>query len=141
MKVTIKCRINVDGQWWDIDVETEADPQMSPAGKMAYLEKVIGGMAKTGRLISRVDNSVPAVKPANGQSAPTPEAVVTQPAFTWPEPHCEVHRQPMKPSNQQKKPGYTMFFCPQRLGGGYCGHRASVEVNSGMPKFWEIKQP
>ncbi len=139
MKVTIEGRINVDGTWWDIEVDNLVSDHKSSKEKIVHIEAVIRGLAATGSVISRVDNSVPV------KSEPTPEApdqtggASQSPLFTWPVPHCKGHGEAMVPSKTQKSEGYTMFYCPKRAGEGYCTHRAKVHMDTGLPSFWEVK--
>lgn len=139
MKVEVECRVNVKGRWWDIVTEHEVSDDLSSLYKVAQIKAIIGGLASTGSIVSRVGATS---LPTNGQvvTEQTHEQEGTEAAgFTWPIPQCGLHREEMKVSTHQKKEGYSQFFCPLRHGQGYCKHRASVDMANGMPKFWEVK--
>ncbi len=141
MKVTIEARINTEGTWWDVQIEHDISANMTPEQKVARIKAIIKGMASTGEIISRVSNNQPPSTPEASQPAPGQNNGANQASFTWPEPHCEVHREAMRQSGTQKTPGQTQFFCPKRMGEGYCVRRASVDQKNGAPRFWEVMTP
>lgn len=139
MEVTIKCRINVSGQWWDVDFKIPFDPKKSSAEKVDHIEWVIKGLAKTNRFISRVGAAPPFVELAAEPSPTVEEAKNESPMFTWPSPNCGEHREDMKESKVQKEEGFTHYFCPKRIGEDYCKQRAKVEARTSKPTFWEVR--
>ena len=138
MKVAIECRINVNGQWWDIVTEHQIDDSLPSEKKTGKIKGIIRGISGTGEIISRVGNPPPIGAPSDGHPNPVKETGTNGASFTWPKPNCKVHREAMTESTVQKKPGKVQYYCPQRLGEGYCTQRASVGVTDGMPKFWEV---
>ncbi|MEE8599430.1 MAG: hypothetical protein V3S69_08020 [Dehalococcoidales bacterium] len=139
MIVRIEGRINVDGQWWDIETEHNVADDRSSDDKVRVIKGVIKGLASTGEIISRVGAIDAPVGPKN-VPLPHPPANGTQSAlFTWPTPRCEVHSEAMAVSKVQNNPAWRSFYCPRKMGAGYCRHRAKVDVGHGMPTFFEVK--
>lgn len=139
MIVRIAGRINVDGQWWDIETEHSVSDEFSPEGKVAHITAIIYGISKTGQIISRVGGEQPTAGAQNVTTRPPPVNGVQSPMFTWPIPHCGTHNEPLKLSKVQNDPAKTSFYCPKQMGAGYCRHRAKVDNSNGMPVFFEVK--
>ncbi len=139
MKVTIEGNINVDGQWWGISIERVIEDDLSSTEKVGQIRGMIKGLAQQ-NIISRIGAAPP--QPAETTSAtPPPNGSngSNGTAFSWPPPFCDIHREAMKVSQVQKKPGYIQYFCPKEFGSDYCKKRSSVDEKSGIPKFWEVK--
>ncbi len=139
MKVKVECRVNVSGQWWDIVTEHTVPNELTPKDKVSRIEAVIKGLFSTGKIISRVGATPPPPEEPVAEEQTYEQVDIEGAGFTWPIPQCELHREEMKVSTHQKKGGYSLFFCPLRHGQEYCKHRASVDMATGIPKFWEVK--
>lgn len=139
MKVFIESRINVDGDWVDITTEHAIEDKLSPEQKVKTIKAIIRGLISTKTIISRIGSFNVEVLPRDAHAEPGGLAGPVQPSFTWPAPHCELHREAMTLSSIQREVGFTHFFCPKRAGEEYCKHRAKVDNKAGIPKFWEVK--
>lgn len=139
MKLTVQSRINVSGQWWDIETEHQVDNDKPSDDKVTHIEWVIRGLAKTGKIISRVGANEQAPLIENSGRRPTDQPAGGQASFTWPAPKCKVHEEDMVESKTQKTEGHTQYYCPKRIGEGYCKQRAKVDVTSAIPTFWEVR--
>lgn len=139
MKVCIESRINVDGDWVDITTEHIIEDKLSPAQKVETIKAIIRGLISTKTIVSRIGSFNVDVIPRDARVEPGKGGQIPGPSFTWPTPHCELHREPMAVSNVQKEEGFTHFYCPKRIGEEYCKNRASLVDATGIPKFWEVK--
>jgi hypothetical protein len=140
VKVCIPSRINVDGEWWDIQTEHHIPDKTPGKDKIDTIQAVIRGLKVAG-LISRVGAKNPPQKVFTGSAGPTDTVPAsTSPSMTWPMPHCPVHREVLRQSKVQKKSGVTAYFCPKKLGEDYCPHRATVNNENGFPVFWEVNE-
>ncbi len=139
MLVEIEGRINVDGQWWDIKTSHTIQNSLPTDQKIGKIKGIIKGLASTKQVISRVGVAPPFVEIATEPTPGAGEATPQVPMFTWPSPSCGEHKETMKESTVQKEPGFTHFFCAQRMGQGYCNQRAKVEHKTTKPTFWQVK--
>lgn len=138
MNVVVTGRVNVDGVWWDVSVDHYIEPGHS-GGKINEVTKFIRGLSAAG-IISRVAvNGTPNPGSSPPQATQTPVTPpLEQATFSWPAPHCDLHREPLKVSKTQKTEGKVQYYCPKRFDEGYCKKRASVDARTGIPKFWEV---
>ncbi len=139
MKVVISGKINVDGIWWDIDIERSVPDKASPDKKIAAIKAAIKGLAKAGIIPSSgVGGVVTNVNSPSMGNDLNPEPMSQQAALPL-TPVCKTHRETMKESKVQREEGFVNFYCPQREGDGYCRQRAKIN-NEGTPSFWEVKE-
>ena len=139
MIVHILCRINVDGQWWDIEIEHNILTTKPGFQKKATIEKVILGLKGVG-IISSVGGKPEPTEPIYPPRGTSDQPVdLPPPAYSWPTPECPIHREPMSASKVQRKTGKHQMYCTQQADDGYCKHRASVDEVTGMPSFYEVK--
>lgn len=139
MIVRIEGRINVNGQWWDIQTEHNISSQLKAEEKTGKIKGIIRGLISTGEIISRVGANDAPVSPKNVPLPHPPDNGAQSALFTWPLPHCEIHNEAMTVSKIQNNPAWVSFYCPKRHGQGYCRHRAKVDNTHGMPTFFEVK--
>ncbi len=139
LKVTIEGNINVDGQWWGISIERVIEDDLSSTEKVGQIRGMIKGLAQQ-NIGSRI-SADPQIPGAATTATQTPNGAngTNGSAFSWPPPFCDIHREAMKVSKVQKKPGFVQYFCPKEFGSDYCKKRSSVDEKSGIPKFWEVK--
>ncbi len=139
MKINICWAINVDGLWWDVESEHQVSDALSSADKRARIRGIIKGITAGCKVIPRAIGSGAMPEEGNKARETIESPPATSSAFTWPIPHCKVHATAMAQSKIQEEEGLVFFYCPKRIGEGYCKHRAHVASDSGMPKFWEVK--
>lgn len=138
MNFEISWSINVDGVWWDVTSQHNVSDGKTTADKMKLIEATIRGVAKAGRVIPRAGVIATELDGPIESPPAAPGGKATSPANGWPAPHCETHADGMSASSIQKDPKHKMFYCPKRLGEGYCPKRAKVNNETGMPKFYEV---
>ncbi len=139
MIIRVEGRINVDGQWWDIQTEHSVPDNTPSKLKVEMIEQVIKGIASTGKLISRVGaNEAPDSTPKVSDPGPVVNGVQAA-MFAWPLPHCGIHNEAMAVSKVQNDQLKVSFYCPKRHGQDYCKSRAKVDKTNGMPVFFEVK--
>lgn len=139
MKVYIKGLINVEGIWWPITFESVVPAGLTADKKIAHIHKVIGGLKDRGNIISAVAGTLPPTNALPADPPPGPAEKSNQASFEWPAPTCTTHHEEMTESKIQKEEGFTHYYCPKRLGEGYCPARAKVNQKNAVPKFWEVK--
>lgn len=140
MIVTLHGRINVEGQWWDIDTQIDVKDTLTGEQKIRKIKLTVRGLTSAG-IISTVPapGNVPVQMEApqgNGITSDGTEAA----AFVLPPPHCPDHRGEMRVSTVQKDAGKVNYYCTNQGEYGYCTHRASVDKGSGMPKFYKVRK-
>ncbi len=139
MIVRIAGRINVNGQWWDIETEHSVPDDTPSKLKVEMVSKIIKGISATGQIVSRVGAVKSPYGQKNNKQEPVEQNGTQSAAFTWPLPYCELHSEAMTLSKVQKDPSKVSFYCPQRHGQDYCKHRAKVDNTNGVPSFFEVK--
>jgi len=139
MKLTVFSRINVNGVWWDISTEHAVNSDASPEKKVGRIKGFIKGLHSTGQIISRV--AAPPPEPALPKETLNPGGQVEKmPEISaYGSPNCSLHHEVMILSKTQKEEEYAHFYCPKRVDGGYCKHRAKVNRKTKVPNFWEVK--
>lgn len=145
MKVTINGTRFVDGIPWGVAVEVDLK-RGTRAERAIELDGIIQSMTRSGFQsgIVVLDAPQPIPNPQATQSPTIDEALAEMKAQTARsplEPHCKVHGVAMKPSKVQKKEGVISYYCTKRMGqDGYCRQRATVDLPTGQPSFWEVDQ-
>lgn len=139
MKVSIEGRINVEGVWWDIVTEHEIPDTLSAGSKVGQIVGIIKGLVGTKKIITRVGNIGPP-SPAQSNEDVNGGGVTHQAGFTWPAPKCQNCKSEMRASKQQKSDKLVMYFCPEKLDSEeYCRRRASINMETGEIKLWEVR--
>lgn len=140
MKVEIEGAVMARDIWWGVNFSVEIGDEKTPAEKIAMLKKTIERIAESGHIVSRMPKFQPASPVAGHQkNSPPKPGNNGSPAYTWPPPICETHREDLAISKQQNKPGKVIYYCVQRVGDGWCNKRCTVDKKTGTPSFWEVK--
>ena len=138
MQITIKSKFNRKGEWWPIETGYDISDNLSPDMKVKKIGQIIDGLTKAG-MKPDTNQTVEQSTLLRDSPPPTPNGTPNNsPEFAWPAPHCGLHSTPLKISTVQTNEGGTAYFCPKRVGDGYCKHRATIDAKSGMPKFYEV---
>lgn len=134
--IIVHASVIVEGLAWDIDI-----PANIEANTVRQMEentkKAIGVLFACG-----IRPSI--WQPRNGLDVPTKYATepmpekdaVDQPAA----PTCKRCKGNMKLSTIQDEEKLVKYFCPRKMTTGYCKNRASVNIETGELKEWEVKK-
>lgn len=129
--VTINGRINVDGIWWDIEVDFMPDGVNTYNALRDEIEASIRAMSKV-RIVSSLPVSGPSPSLAD---IPTKAGPGLSGGYV---PVCPEHKQAMDLSKHQSPEKPISYYCPIKSEGKWCNWRGSADrKKAGRVKTWE----
>lgn len=139
-KLSVKTKFVSEGMAWPIDVHFEV-PITTPEQTRTTLKDLTGWLRVAGfrpNLAPEVQNGRQESARQNGEQMK--QAEVTFAPGNNAAPECPAHMTPMKESGIQKKEGFNRWFCTSQEAGGYCRHRADVNIVSSQVTQWMVKK-